>query len=86
LKPAGQRLPQAPQLSSSVIVSTQVEPQQSGVAPSQLGWQSVPPPPRQFPALHVWPVTQWPQLPPHPSGPQFLKEQFGVQTPGNRQG
>ena len=31
--------------------------------------------------LHVCPELQVPQLPPQPSVPQFLPEQFGVQEP-----
>ena len=34
---------------------------------------------QQVPLLHVWPLGQVPQLPPHPSGPHVLPVQFGVQ-------
>jgi len=35
----------------------------------------------QVPELHVFPEAHVPQLPPQPSVPQFLPEQFGVQVP-----
>jgi hypothetical protein len=34
---------------------------------------------QQAPLLHVWPVEQFPQLPPQPSSPHILPVQLGVQ-------
>jgi len=53
----------------------------NGFWPSHVGWQSTPHWPALGPVrMHAAGGVQPPQLPPHPSSPQSLPAQFGVQT------
>src|SRR5437868_4387213 len=71
---AAQTAPLAEQLTQVMVMGSQIFEQQS-VFTVQVPAFAI----QQLPLLHVWPVEQFPQLPPQPLAPHVLPVQSGVQ-------